>query len=172
MEGSYYLCSENKGADQLCGYREADLSFVFAYKKGLFSHDAAQFYFPVFPDDMASLIQTCGGDVVPDADCLRNTERTPLIVTCSDIEDEDGDVQVSSQDIAMFNSRWSYDRIRITTKYKGTSCKHVCVMKTPLHPTYDSKTGVYRGIHFFFCSKTSIVGTVLTCTHNQCFEQK
>ena len=85
--------------------------FVFAYEKGLFSHDAAQFYFPVFPDDMASLIQTCGGEVVPDVDCLRNTERTPLIVTCSDIEDEDGDVQVSSQDIAMFNSRWSYDCI-------------------------------------------------------------
>ena len=24
-EGAYYLCSENKGADQLRGYREADL---------------------------------------------------------------------------------------------------------------------------------------------------
>ena len=30
MEGLYYLCSENKGADQLRGYREADLR--------LFSH--------------------------------------------------------------------------------------------------------------------------------------
>ena len=28
VEGLHYLCSENKGADQLCGYR--------------FSHDAAQ----------------------------------------------------------------------------------------------------------------------------------
>ena len=25
VEGLYYLCSENKGADQLRGYREADL---------------------------------------------------------------------------------------------------------------------------------------------------
>ena len=24
-EERYYLCSENKGADQLCGYHEADL---------------------------------------------------------------------------------------------------------------------------------------------------
>ena len=54
---------------------------------------------------MESLIQTCGGEVVPDVDVLRNTDRTPLIVTCSDIEDEDGDVQVSSQDIAAYNSR-------------------------------------------------------------------
>ena len=30
VEGLYYLCSENKGADQLRGYREADLR--------LFSH--------------------------------------------------------------------------------------------------------------------------------------
>ena len=27
VEGLYYLCSENKGADQLRGYREADLRF-------------------------------------------------------------------------------------------------------------------------------------------------
>ena len=36
VEGLYYLCSENKGADQLRG-------FVFAYAKRWFSHDAAQF---------------------------------------------------------------------------------------------------------------------------------
>ena len=29
------------------------------------------------------------------------------------------------------------------------SCKQVRVMNTPLHPTLYSKTGVYRGIHFF-----------------------
>ena len=28
-EGSYCLCSENKGADQLCGYREANLRLCF-----------------------------------------------------------------------------------------------------------------------------------------------
>ena len=42
-EELYYLCSENKGADQLRGYREADLRFVFAYAKSRFSHDAAHF---------------------------------------------------------------------------------------------------------------------------------
>ena len=29
VEGLYYPCSENKGADQLRGYREADLRFCF-----------------------------------------------------------------------------------------------------------------------------------------------
>ena len=38
----YYLCSENEGADQLRGYREADLCLCFlAYAKILFSYDAA-----------------------------------------------------------------------------------------------------------------------------------
>ena len=46
--------------------------------------------------------------MVSDVDSLRTTDRTPLIVTCSDVEDEDGDVQVSSQDIAMLNSKYMY----------------------------------------------------------------
>ena len=36
LEGLFYLCSENKGADQPRSYRY----FVFANAKGLFSHDA------------------------------------------------------------------------------------------------------------------------------------
>ena len=52
VEVWYYLCSENKGADQLCGYREANsfavpvnliCVFVFAYAKIRFSYDAAHF---------------------------------------------------------------------------------------------------------------------------------
>ena len=31
----YYLCSENKGADQLRGYREADLRLCFRIGKNL-----------------------------------------------------------------------------------------------------------------------------------------
>ena len=31
MEGLYYPCSENKGADQLRGYREADLRLCFLH---------------------------------------------------------------------------------------------------------------------------------------------
>ena len=48
VEGLYYLCGENKGADQLRGYREADLRlcfricvFVFAYVKSRFSQNEA-----------------------------------------------------------------------------------------------------------------------------------
>ena len=38
VEGLYYLCSENKGADQLRGYREVDLSLCFRIcKKPVFS---------------------------------------------------------------------------------------------------------------------------------------
>ena len=36
----YYLCCENKGADQLRSCCEADLHFAFAYAKCWFSHDA------------------------------------------------------------------------------------------------------------------------------------
>ena len=38
VEGLHYICSENKCADQLCGYR----AFVFAYAKSRFSHDMAE----------------------------------------------------------------------------------------------------------------------------------
>ena len=37
----YYPCSENQGADQLHGHREADL-LVFTYAKRRFSHNKAQ----------------------------------------------------------------------------------------------------------------------------------
>ena len=42
VEGLYYRCSENKGADQLRGNREADLR-LFRICKKPFSHDAAHF---------------------------------------------------------------------------------------------------------------------------------
>ena len=35
VDGLYYLCSENKGADQLRGYREADLRLCFRIWKTL-----------------------------------------------------------------------------------------------------------------------------------------
>ena len=35
VHGLYYLCSENKGADQLRGYREADLRLCFRICKTL-----------------------------------------------------------------------------------------------------------------------------------------
>ena len=35
MEELYYLCSENKGADQLRGYREADLRLCFSHMENV-----------------------------------------------------------------------------------------------------------------------------------------
>ena len=44
VEGLYYPSSENKGADQFCGYREADLRLCFRiYAKHRFSHNEAPF---------------------------------------------------------------------------------------------------------------------------------
>ena len=39
----YYPSSENKGADQLCSYCEADLRLCFAYADCWFSHAVAHF---------------------------------------------------------------------------------------------------------------------------------
>ena len=45
VEGLYYQCSENKGADQLRGYREADLRLCFRIcKKPIFSHNEANLF--------------------------------------------------------------------------------------------------------------------------------
>ena len=46
----YYPCNENKGADQLRGYREADLRLCFRIckKPDRFSHDEAQLSFKYF----------------------------------------------------------------------------------------------------------------------------
>ena len=41
MEGLYYLRSENKAADQLRGYREADLRLCFRICKKPFFHNVA-----------------------------------------------------------------------------------------------------------------------------------
>ena len=42
VEGLYYPCSENKDADQLRGYREADLRLCFRICKKPVFHDEAQ----------------------------------------------------------------------------------------------------------------------------------
>ena len=47
MEELYYPSSENKGADQLRSYCEADLRLVFAYADCWFSHEAAQLCYAI-----------------------------------------------------------------------------------------------------------------------------
>ena len=63
------------------------------------------------------------------------------------------------------NKENEYRICRLITK----TCLYIC---DPLKPHFlYSKTGVYRGIHYFpyFCSKTE---AVLTSTYSLCFEQK
>ena len=43
-EKLYYLCSENKGADQLHGYREADLGLCFRICKNLIFSRHGSYY--------------------------------------------------------------------------------------------------------------------------------
>ena len=51
VERLYYPCSENKDADQLRGYREADLRLCFRiYAKIRFSHNAAQMIYRMSPN--------------------------------------------------------------------------------------------------------------------------
>ena len=52
----YYLCSENKGADQLRGYREADLRLCFRVCKSRFSHDAAHLYILLINVKMSTFV--------------------------------------------------------------------------------------------------------------------
>ena len=47
VEGLYYTCSENKGADQLRDYREADLRLCFRICKKPVLHNEAQLYLAV-----------------------------------------------------------------------------------------------------------------------------
>ena len=64
IEGLYYLCSENKGTDQLRGYREADLRLCFAYAEIRFSHVVAHIYvlFSFQQGDLNSFLWTLKRD--------------------------------------------------------------------------------------------------------------
>ena len=66
-EGLYYPCSENKDADQLHGYVEADLRLCFRiYAKSRFSHNEAQITLYCFTgfDDLNLTINTDMATVV------------------------------------------------------------------------------------------------------------
>ena len=64
----YYLCSENKGADQLCDFRTADLRLCFRirYVKSRFSHDAAHLLLELYDfhsKNVELLVETSGYDL-------------------------------------------------------------------------------------------------------------
>ena len=60
VEGLYYLCSENKGADQLCGYCKADLRLCFCICKRLVFSQRGSFKVQqkAYMQEMISLIMT------------------------------------------------------------------------------------------------------------------
>ena len=65
VEGLYYLCSDNKGADQLCGYRAVDLCLCFCVcKKQIFSLCCSFFFSLTFhslphPTHMSLVVRRC-----------------------------------------------------------------------------------------------------------------
>ena len=63
VEVLYYPCSENKGADQLCGYREADLRLCFRIcKKPVFSR-CGSFKMDSYQKLVNCLDKPCSGKV-------------------------------------------------------------------------------------------------------------
>ena len=66
MEGLYYSCSENKGADQLRGYREADLRLCFRIcKKPVFSRRGSYYAQGGLPSDLEQVYNAAASDVTP-----------------------------------------------------------------------------------------------------------
>ena len=65
VEGLYYPCSENKGADQLRGYCEADLRLCFRIcKKQVFSHRGS-FYLRLIHEN-SYILSNCANDKAAD----------------------------------------------------------------------------------------------------------
>ena len=58
VEGLYYLCSENKGADQLRGYREADLRICFCICKKMVFVRRGSFVFIVLDFNQPAQLHT------------------------------------------------------------------------------------------------------------------
>ena len=67
----YYLCSENKGADQLRGYREADLRLCFRiFQKQVFSQRGSNWSYSTRkmpPKDAVEMVQIYRTDLYQNA---------------------------------------------------------------------------------------------------------
>ena len=65
----YYPCSENKGADQLHGYREANLRLCFRICKKRFSHGAAPILLYTCPSGLVTVGFACESKAVSKGFC-------------------------------------------------------------------------------------------------------
>ena len=71
VDALYYLCSENKGADQLCCYRTADLHLCYHIcKKQETSHDAVHMVLDVYSTFQVFLNISMGCDETLDTQDL------------------------------------------------------------------------------------------------------
>ena len=76
VEGLYYPCSENEGADQLRGYHEADLRLCFRVcKKTVFSHDAAYIAWRFMNHVLRKSISNISEEVELEPVCLSTQTR-------------------------------------------------------------------------------------------------
>ena len=69
-EKLYYPSSENKGADQLRSYCEADLRLCFRIGKIRFSHDAAHISFSIFTSSVILHHLRACSDLSPSNNCV------------------------------------------------------------------------------------------------------
>ena len=86
----YNLCSENKGADQLRGYREADLRLCFRICKSRFSRDAAHIALQVKVNSHLSMTDQSSADKTE----KNNTKMDVDLTNDEDDEDDDGVMEV------------------------------------------------------------------------------
>ena len=91
VEGLYYLCSENKGADQLRGYREADLRLCFRIcKSPVFSRRGS---FNIFIERiMSDVLKDHKGSIILGGRIFVNFRYADDIVVSDEEEDEYDDI--------------------------------------------------------------------------------
>ena len=67
-------------------------------------HYVSSWFSFVLPDDLKELITVCHGTVVSHPDKFSD-DKLSLVVTCKDMDGDEGSESRSSQDINVFNSK-------------------------------------------------------------------
>ena len=133
----YYPCSENKGADQLRGYREADLRLCFRLCRLLVSHEAAHVYMRNLP---------FGSTVYPGfwIDLPENNLGAYCLLCCmvTPMDDEDSHSLSAAQDPDR-----SAQHVRSSTVTSPLSyCNNVLVLSLVLKLLFSPEKSVGIGI--------------------------
>ena len=137
--GLYYLCSENKGADQLCGYRTADLRLCFRIgTNSVFSIRGSNILIqsPTITGGSPSTSidnETPGGTALPHTFTCTDSDDTLLVA----INPANAEFTIDSS--AAPSKSLTISRIILLMNYEIeplSSRKQVRITNTPLHPIF------------------------------------